>query len=175
MLDMMQKELIINRHFDRERCRHYLNDELTVLHCHHYASLYTQLAIDAKETELLTQVTEETFQPILKNYFQQNNVESIEERTDAACRYYSTIGLGKMDIRYIGSDSGEVILTRSHVDEGWIKKWKQYDAPVNYIGAGYIAAMFDAIMDEPKGTFAVKEIESIVMGSKISRFKVYRA
>jgi hypothetical protein len=174
MLELIQKNLELDRVFDAERTRHFLNGELSVLHCHHFATLYTQLALDANETGLLADVAEETFYQPIANYFQKHNVTSMNDRVELAIQYFSAFGLGKMHVKYLGDDSGTVVLTNSHVDEGWIKKWKKYDRPVNYIGAGFIAAMFSAILGKPVGTFNVREDESIVMGAKQSVFTVYK-
>lgn len=167
-------QLNLKHEFDAGRMRHYLNGQLSVLHCHHYASLYTQLAIDAQETELLAGVSEETFAGVLTDYFEANGVESIDERVAAACDYFAVMGLGKMSVSYLGNDSGQIVLEESHVDKGWIKKWGQFDAPVNHIGRGYIAGMFSAIWGKPLRTFQVRETESIVMGAEKSCFKVFR-
>ncbi|HNS20994.1 MAG TPA: hypothetical protein PKH24_10875 [Sedimentisphaerales bacterium] len=175
MLQATQEKLNLNHQFDAKRMRHYLNGQLSVLHCHHYASLYTQLAIDAKETDLLTRVSEETFHGVLANYFDKHNVESLDERIAIACEHYGAIGLGQMAVHHLGSDSGEVVLAHSHVDEGWMKKWGKFDQPVNFIGSGYIAGMFAAIWDKPISTFQVRETQSIVQGAPQSRFTVYKA
>ena len=42
-------EWVLDHHFDRESCRHTVNGLSSVLHCHHYASLYCQLADDADD------------------------------------------------------------------------------------------------------------------------------
>ncbi len=167
-------QLNLKHEFDADRMRHYLNGQLSVLHCHHYASLYTQLAIDAKETDLLAGVAEETFSGVLNDYFQNNGTESVDARVVAACAYFSAMGLGKMAVTYLGNDSGQIVLEESHVDKGWIAKWGRFDAPVNHIGRGYIAGMFNAIWNKPLHTYRVRETESIVMGAPKSCFKVFK-
>lgn len=174
MATFKKNVLVLDHIFDNQRKRHYLNGHLSVLHCHHYSSLYTQLALDSDETELLAQSSEESFYDLLVDYFDKYNLTSIEERIESACQYYAAVGLGKMQVNYLGNDSGEVELLASHVDSGWIKKWGKYDAPVNYIGAGYITAMFSAVFDESKKTFKANEVQSIVMGAETSIFKVVR-
>jgi hypothetical protein len=170
-----QGTLNLTHEFNAERMRHYLNGQLSVLHCHHYASLYTQLAIDAKETDLLAKVSEETFHGVLTDYFQARSIESLDDRIGIACQYYAAVGLGNAVVRCLGNDSGEVVLENSHVDEGWIKKWGRFDRPVNHIGRGYIAAMFAAVWDKPTGTYEVRETESIVQGAPQSCFRVHKA
>jgi len=160
--------------FDPETKRHYLNDNLTVLHCHHYASLYSQLAIDAKETDLLTAVAEESFYEVLVDYYRKNSIDSVDERMDIAAEYFSHCGLGKLDVVYAGEDAGEVHLPHSHVDDGWIKKWGKYDKPVNYIGSGFIRAMFCAVFNMPLRSYNTYEYESIVMGADVSKLKIVK-
>ncbi len=165
-------ELVLDHVFDRKTNRHYLNGMLSVFHCHHYATLYTQLAMDAEETELLIDTSEDVFFDMLKNYFETHDVDSITKRIDFACEYYAALGLGKMNVSYAGDDSGQVEITASHLDQGWIKKWGKHDAPVNYVGAGYINAMFSAVFDKPKKSFMATEIQSIVKGAESSKFNV---
>jgi len=167
-------QLKLDHKFDAESMRHYLNGELSVLHCHHYASLYTQLAIDANETELLASVAEETFTSVLSDYFEKNSVESLDDRIAAGCNYFAAIGLGKMSVTYLGNDSGQIVLEESHVDKGWMKKWGSFDAPVNHIGRGYIAGMFSAVWGKSVKTYQVREVESIVTGAEKSCFKVHK-
>jgi len=160
--------------FDKKSSRHYLNGAVSVFHCHHYTTLYTQLAMDAQKTELLKDVSEESFYHLLVNYYETNGIDLIDERINIACQYYGAVGLGKMEVKFLGDDSGEVVVFSSHVDQGWIKKWGKHDAPVNYITAGYIQAVFSAVLDLPMGVFDAREIESIVMGAKESLFKVVK-
>jgi hypothetical protein len=174
MATFIKNELKIKHDFDPQTKRHYNNGILSVLHCHHYSTLYTQLALDANETELLKESAWESFREMLIGYFEDNNVTSLINRADIACQYYAAIGLGKMQIININEHSGEVELLSSHNDEGWKKKWGKYDGPINYISAGYIEAMFEAILDQPQKSFLAKETQSIVMGSETSKFKVTR-
>lgn len=173
MFEITTTKFKVNKRFDPKKRRHYLNDVLTVLHCHHYSTLYTQLALDAGETELLANVAEETFYKVLSDYYKKNNIELIDDKVSIACDYYAVIGLGKMKVNYIGDSSGEVELLVSHLDSGWKKKWGEYDKPINYITVGFINAMFSAILGKPINTFSTTEIKSIVMGHPTSIFKVY--
>ncbi|MBN2238237.1 MAG: 4-vinyl reductase [Dehalococcoidales bacterium] len=164
-----------NHSFDRKTKRHTINGVQSVLHCHHYTSLYTQLAIDSGETALLQECARESFFTVLDNYFKNNpDIITIQEKVDIGCQYYSILGLGNMEMHFLGVESGEVELTSSHTDSGWMKKWGTYDRPVNYITAGYIEALFEAVLNLPARSFDVVETQSIVMGADTSIFKVIR-
>jgi hypothetical protein len=163
---------IMDHKFDPGSDRHYLNGIVSVLHCHHYTTLYTQLAIDAKETDLLESVSEETFYSVLKNYYKDHGVSDIKEKIDLACQYFATVGMGRMEVIFAGNFSGKVNLLKSHVDEGWIKKWGTCHKPVNYIAAGFISALFNLLFDTPIGTYKAREQESIAMGAEKSVFCV---
>ena len=55
--------------FDDKTYRHFLNGEAMVLHCHHYMSLYTQLAETCKEyggPRILKEAAEDSLFPFLK-------------------------------------------------------------------------------------------------------------
>lgn len=166
-------ELVIDRRFDRKTCRHSLNGQVVVLHCHHYASLYSQLAddcglLDAKK--LLAEVSEDTFYKILSDYYALHGIDRIDDRISIAEQYYAALGIGSMKVLYAGPDSGEVELIHSHIDEGWIKKWGKTDKPVNFITCGYIAALMASVLGKSPRTFGVAEVESIVCGAARSRF-----
>lgn len=166
--------LALAQHFDSTHKQYFLNEQLSVLHCHHYATLYTQLALDAQETTLLLEVSEDTFFKILSDYFLKHAVQTLDKRIEIACQYFSEIGLGKMQVNYLGDYTGEIELMVSHIDEGWLRKWGTHDVPINYVTAGYCAALFESVLNQPLRTFLVKEIQSIVMGAETALFKINR-
>ncbi len=175
MAQFKTTELHLDHQIDGRTWRHYLNGELSVLHCHHYATLYSQLADDCELLDgkkLLMECAEDSFYPVLSNYFAENGIDTTAERIAIAEQYFAAYGLGSMRVSCAGPDSGEVVLDHSHVDEGWVKKWSKRDAPVNFIGCGYIAALFAAVFDRPTRAFDVTEVQSIVSGAECSRFNV---
>lgn len=156
--------------FDFKTKRFYLNNEPTVLHCHHYTTLLTQLANDAAKfngPQIMFSTAEETFYSILAKYFKENNVVSFDDKASIVEQYYAYIGLGLMKIN-INESSVELI--HSHLDEAWLKKWSVSEKPVNYITQGFIAAAFSAITDNTPETFNVQEIQSIACGTETSKF-----
>ena len=135
---MIAYKPILQTIFDNDRCRHIADNQTLVLHCHHFASLTTQLAndcslLDAKQ--LLVECAEDAFYTVLAEYYCKNNVSDLRERIEAGERYFSEAGLGKLKVNYAGSCAGEVELKHSHVDEGWINKWGESSVPVNHITA----------------------------------------
>lgn len=168
-------EVELEHKFDKERCRHYLNGQLSVLHCHHYASLYTQLAMDAEFIDaktILAQSAEDSFFDTLSNYYQAHPGLTPNEKLEVGCRYYAMTGLGQMKVLSAGETSGEVVLEHSHVDQGWIKKWGKHDKAVNFITCGCVAALFATAYGKAARSYAVSEVESIVTGADKSRFVV---
>lgn len=169
-------ELKLEHRFDAQRNRHYLNNNLTVLHCHHYATLFTQLGLDAKEivdgTRILKESIEDTFFEALSGYFSQNNVTEAGERMDVAVQMFSAVGMGKMSVISHSENGGEVDMPVAYVDEGWLKKWGKSNSPVNFIGQGYLAAMFSAVYGKSCQTYTISETQSRVMGADKSVFKI---
>lgn len=158
------------KNFDFKTKRFYLNNEPTVMHCHHYTTLLTQLANDAAKfngPQIMFSTAEETFYPILYKYFNENNVVSYEDRASVVEQYYAYIGFGLMEIN-LKEHSTELI--HSHLDEAWLKKWSITDKPVNYITQGFLAAAFSVLTDNNLGIFDVKEIQSIACGAETSKF-----
>ncbi|OFX77626.1 MAG: hypothetical protein A2X12_06295 [Bacteroidetes bacterium GWE2_29_8] len=167
-------QLELDAKYDKKASRHFINGNQVVFHCHHFTTLYTQLAIDADETQLLHEVARESFYNVLQSYYKQKNITDVKEKIELACQYYSAIGLGTLTVKFMGSDSGEVISENSHVEKGWIAKWGKYDKPVNYIGTGYIAAMFASSLELPIKTFGVREEKSLVKGDDYTLFKIVK-
>lgn len=166
----------IEKRFDTNTCRHYVNNNLTVLHCHHYATLFTQLALDAKDivdgTTILYETSEDTFYQVISEYFNKHSVTDPAERLEIAKTMFSSFGLGKIEAETLNENGGSVQMPVSYLDEGWIQKWGKHNSPVNYIGAGYVAAMVSAVFNKPCRTYKVEEQESKVKGASVSVLKV---
>jgi len=169
-------ELKLTHNFNAESKRHFLNNQLTVLHCHHYATLFTQLSLDAKDivdgTRILLESTEDVFYNVLTSYYKENSISDTSDRMEIAVQMFSAIGMGTMVVAASDTKGGEITMPYTYVDEGWLKKWGKNKAPVNFIGAGYVAGMFAAVFDKPTRTYSVTETQSKVMGADESRFKV---
>ena len=172
----MTTKIKFDRFVDNKTCRQYINGTLTVWHCHHYAALYSQLAMDAEETVLLKECARISIKDMLLQYIRNyTNTLSQRDKIDTCLQYYSLLGLGKMQLRFMGDDSGSVELVHSHIDSGWIKKWGKSDKPVNYITAGFIEAMFEVCMSDDVHSFYAEETQSIAMGAETSIFKATRS
>jgi len=173
MAVMKKTEIELDHRFDPRTCRHTMNGQVSVLHCHHYATLYTQLAEDCGMLDgrkLLTDVAEDAFREVLSSYYSTHGLDDVAQRIAIAEQYYAAAGLGKMRVLCAGPESCEVELLHSHVDAGWIKKWGKRDAPVNYITSGYIAGMLAAIWERPARSYSVVETAGIVAGAERSKF-----
>jgi len=167
-------DTIFNQRFDERRKFQYVNDEPSVLHCHHYTTLFTKLAINLTDIEgpkLLVESMEESFYLVLKKYFVRYNVASKADRIKVAEDYYGLVGMGKLKL-IVNDTNGTAEMKYSHVDEGWIKKWGKADFVVNYAGQGYILAVFDLINNKEIRTYDITETNSIVKGDSISKFEI---
>jgi hypothetical protein len=163
-----------NQEFDTNHMYQYVNNEISVMHCHHYATLFTRLAIDMDRiggTRFLTEAMEESSYLTLHRAFLTQNLTSKTDKAAVAEQYFGLSGLGKLELE-VGGTGGKAKMIHSHVDEGWIKKWKKEDREVNYIGQGYIAAAFSIINGNPVGYYQVKETKSIVKGDACSEFSI---
>jgi len=163
--------------FDPGTYRHYMNGQASVLHCHHYMCLTAKLAEDLHDiggTRILQETAEDSVRPLFDDYFQKHGVADPAERLRVGCEYYSVMGLGRVEMTG-SSAGGEARLLRSHVDEGWLKKWGKHDKPVNHVTCGYLAALFAAAFDKPARTYAVMEVESVAVGASEGKFVVRQA
>ncbi|MCB9654813.1 MAG: hypothetical protein H6729_11855 [Deltaproteobacteria bacterium] len=170
----MTLEFKATQRFEPGSARQYINDSSSVFHCHHYATLMTQLADDASSfrgPELLTQAAEEFAFRELSNYFAKNQINEARDRIAVAESYCGFVGLGSLRLELHGA-GGAAEMAHSHVDEGWIKKWGKRDKPVNFIGQGFIAGACEAITNAKLGSFDVQEDRSIVSGQPSSKFTI---
>jgi hypothetical protein len=166
--------LEIKHTFDDKNYRHYMNGFNVVLHCHHYMSLTTKLAIEYDDiggTKILAESAEDSVLPLLAEYIKSHNISDPKERLNVGADFYKEMGMGVMDIS--GTEQGgKAVLTSSHVDKGWQTKWGPTNRAVNYFTAGYVAAAFEAAFNKPARSYAIKEQESMMTGSKTSSFTV---
>lgn len=168
----------IDHRFDPVRCRHYMNGVLSVLHCHHYMTLFHQLADDAKDFEgerLLKATAEDTFYDVLSKYFCDKGIESLEDMILLAQEYWRVVGMGLIRFTAVGKYAVTAEMEYSHVDEGWLKKWGSRETPVNFITAGFVSAAASLFNQKPSGSFVTKEIKSLLVGDDVSLFKAVLA
>lgn len=172
-----QTQLVMTGAFDPTRSRHYVNGQTTVLHCHHYSTLYAQLADDATLFDgksILRNTTEHTFFNTLTRYCTDKQITSREDRINACEQYWAWSGMGDLTLTSWSETGGRAEMSRSHLDEGWIRKWGKRPEPVNFITQGYLAAAWSVIGGHPEGTYQVNETASIVAGAEKSIFSVTR-
>ena len=160
--------------FDDKTYRHFMNGFEVVMHCHHYLTLTTRLAEQFEEyggTRILAESVEDSIRPLFDDYVQKNNLPAGDERLKMAAEFYEIMGMGQMTIQG-DANGGQVSLTRSHVDQGWLKKFGPADHPLNYWTNGFITAMFSCAFDRPTRGYEVSEITGMVQGEEVSRFEV---
>jgi len=167
-------EFQVDQTFDDRKMRQYANGVTSVLHCHHYTGLFTQLAMDAEALEGVKHLTDascEVFGKVLAGYYKTHGVEAVNDRLAIAEQYFGFSGLGEVRFEF-GETEGRVTMPHAHVDEGWIKKWGERRAPVNHIGRGYIKAVWAAVFEKDPAACKVEETASIVCGAPVSEFTV---
>lgn len=160
--------------FDDGTFRHFMNGHLAVMHCHHYMALTTKLATefaDCGAEQILSETTEDSIRPLLDDYFRKHGTAQGTDRLKIACEYYSVMGLGRLELSG-DATGGEVTLLRSHVDEGWVKKFGNAREPVNFVTRGYAAAAFASAYDKPPRSYGAKEVSSIAMGASQGKMLV---
>ncbi len=159
--------------FDRKKMRHYVDGVNSVLHCHHYSSLFTQLAMDASHLggpALLAESAASSFWGSLAGYFKKHQIRETVDRIAIAEQYFAFTGLGTVRFECSGTQA-VVTMPHSHVDEGWVKKFGRRDSRVNFVGEGFVQAACAAIFDLPNPqAVQVSEQQSIVCGARESRF-----
>ncbi len=170
------KECVFDQRFDDVKMLQYVNNDISVLHCHHYAGLFTKLALSMKSIggpNLLFEAMEEASYLILKKYFITHAITAMDEKVAVAEEYFGLMGLGKLELR-MTSSGGSGLMRHAHVDEGWMSKWGKSPESVNFIGQGYLAGAFSVIAGLPIGSCSVTENRSIVKGDSVSEFALAR-
>lgn len=160
--------------FDDGSYRHFLNGHAVVMHSHHYLALITKLAEDLDDiggTRILAETVEDSMLAMFEDYFQQNAISDPAQKGEVCAGYFSVFGLGKMTISG-GEGGGEVKLSRSHIDEGWLVKWGKHQKPINHFTRGYVAATFAAISGRPARSYSVTEAASMATGEDQGVFTV---
>jgi hypothetical protein len=163
--------------FDGATYRHFMNGFASVLHCHHYMSLTTKLAENLSNVggqRILRESTEDSLRPLLDDYFAKNGVSSPEDRLKIGEEYFAAMGLGRIAVSG-DTSGGSVRILRSHVDEGWIKKWGKHSSPINHVACGYAAALFASTFGKPQRSYLVTETASIAMGEPEGKLAVVAA
>lgn len=164
----------VNYRFDPQTCRHYLNDFSTVLHCHHFITLYTQLADDAIHFEgerMLRETAEDTFYEILQNYYQKHQLTQLSDQISIAEQYWQMVGMGKLQFMEVGKYTIRAEMLHSHVDQGWLIKWGLATKPINFITEGFIAAVAALVNARPPKSYGVKALQALVQGEDKSVFR----
>lgn len=168
----MGLECDFNQEFDPNHMYQYVNNEISVMHCHHYAALFTKLAIEMEKiggTSHLRDSMEESSYLTLQRLFLSQKISAKEEKIQIAQQYFGLSGLGQLELT-VNTSGGSAKMIHSHVDEGWVKKWQKEKRPVNFIGQGYVIAAFSMINDKPIGAYDIEETKSIVKGDRFSEF-----
>ncbi|MFP3043795.1 hypothetical protein LQZ19_18440 [Treponema primitia] len=80
MSEFVKRELQLEHRFDQKTCRHTINGITAVLHCHHFATLTTQLANDCgllDGKKLLADCAEDAFYQVLSSYYKEHSIQEI--------------------------------------------------------------------------------------------------
>lgn len=168
-------ELEFEQRFDIDNMLQYVNNEPSVMHCHHYTTLFIDLAFKTqklKGKELLTESMEEAFFLVLKKYYITHFITSIEDKIKIAEQYYSSVGMGQIVISAYQESGGEAILTRSHVEEGWLKKFGKSVEFVDLITPGYLSGLFSLAYNKQLRFYSIRQTSSIAKGESSTRFVI---
>jgi hypothetical protein len=171
----MSRECPFEQSFDPIRKLQYINSDPSVMHCHHYSAIFTKLALELKDsggTKYLTEAMEEASYIALRKVFITEALESTAERRSFVEQYYRLTGLGDLSIRDCSAAGGSITLRRSHMDEGWVKKYGKSSTPVNFVTVGFLAGAFAAIFNKHLRHFQVEETASMATGKTTGEFLV---
>jgi hypothetical protein len=79
---------------------------------------------------------EEAFYLVLKKILHHSFDRNDEDKIAVAEKYYSSVGMGPDCHTSFSDKGGEAILARSHVEEGWMKKFGKSSEAVDFLRRG---------------------------------------
>lgn len=109
MTQTRQMKFQASLNYDPTRSRHSVNSVDTVLHCHHYATLYTQLADDATLFDgksILRETSEHAFYNTLKAHYEAQGIQDPNERASVAKDYWAFSGMGDFEFAECNPNGG---------------------------------------------------------------------
>lgn len=173
----MAHTLDLKHSFDNITNQHFHGNFSVVLHCHHYMSVFIDLANEFEGKggpETMIDAAAETFGSFLRLYFLNAGIRDPKERVNVAEQYWKSIGMGVIKIDTNGKDSAKASMDYSHVDEGWLKKGKRTSKPINYITQGFLKGVMQAVHGGTIDNYRVTETNSLALGARKSEFEVER-
>ncbi len=164
--------------FDPSRMRRYVGGCPSLVQPCLAAAALIKAAIDRGAgfgaAGLLEEAAEEAAYIGLTWIFVSSNVLDQSERRSLVEEHFRSSGLGRLSIKDIGPDGGNVEITHSPIDESWVSAYGKPEAPVNLIVSGYIAGAFEAVTGKGMKSFKSEETASMAMGEPASSFSVSR-
>jgi len=171
----MSKEFPFLQSFDPIRKLQYINSDPSVMHCHHYSAIFTRLAIDFEShggTKNMAEAMEEAVYLALRKVFIGEEIKAVHERIRMVEEYFRLTGLGEIKLHADSATGGTATLSRSHIDEGWVKKYGNSKVPVNHVARGFLAGAFEVIHGKPLRSYDVEESASMAMGKAKGDFVI---
>ncbi len=171
----MANQLNFRHSYDSITNQHFHRNFSVVMHCHHYFSVFIELA-HAYEKQggprFMQEAAAETFGSFLRLYYLEDGIKDLGERIRIAEEYWRQVGMGIIRISTQDPTYGSARMNYSHIDEGWLKKGAPTSRPINYVTQGFLAGFMQAAYTGGRSrTYEVKETKSLVLGDEYSQFE----
>jgi hypothetical protein len=164
------------RHYDKDACKHFIEDVHFVFHCHHYNSLVHRALCKTPYLEgkkLLLEVAAEEFFFILQKICNNKRIKGTAT-LNVAEELYRYIGFGEIELTNLSATGGTAQSPSSHLATGYLYKWGKQVAPVDDFGLAFaVAAWAVAFAGDVKKCRAV-QTRCIACGDSICEFQISR-
>ncbi len=163
------------RSFDANECKHYLEDQYFVLHCHHYNTL-THRALTATPyidgKAFIFRCVRDDFYENLSKVAQNKGLRSGADVLKMAQEFYAYTGLGQIDLGGLTASGGTVVSSHSHLATGYLNKWGPQSAPVDDFGRAFAAAVCAVAFGLNVQQCHAEQTHCIACGAKECIFRV---
>lgn len=161
--------------YDKNACKHFLEDIHFVLHCHHYNSLMHRAItktpyLDGKK--FIFNISAQEFYKALKHVCSNQRATSSSEIIKIAEALYKALGFGDLKMSNLSNSGGRVQSPTSHLSTGYLNKWGKQEEPVDDFGRAYVAASWALAFGHEVKSCKVEQIKCISCGDSICEFEI---
>jgi hypothetical protein len=163
----------LERKYDKNKAKHFIEDMHFVLHCHHYNSQLHRAIVatpffDGKE--FIFQVSRDDFYETIKTIIQRKNIKNQNAILNLSMEFYRLSGFGTMDLSGMDENGGKAISNFSHLSTGYKSKWGIQSTPVDDFGRGFIAAAWALAFNKKLASSRIKQTKCISCLDKHNEF-----
>jgi len=165
----------LNKQYDRDKAKHFIEGRHFVLHCHHYNTQLHRAIINTPfmdGPDFVFRVSRDDFYDTIGAVLKSKQITGADRVKEACNDLYRYMGFGFFDMAGLGPKGGTVTALHSHLATGYINKWGAQDKPVDDVGRGFLAAAWALAYGGNPKKCVVRQTRCIAQGHKTCEFTV---